>query len=99
MKKREEEIKDARDKLCEFKAYPFIRGFIAGAQWADSHPKNPWRDAKKEQPKDDDPVFLSFQGIECVGEYANDQKLWYAHGGGLVEPEYWMPIPPLPKED
>ena len=46
--KREEEIKQAMDKICEFKAYPFNRGFVAGALWADEHPK---KDLPKEYEK------------------------------------------------
>ena len=106
MKTREEEIKEAKDKICEFKAYPFNRGFIAGVQWADEHPKNPWRDAAKDPPKEmnidhtSDAVIVFWQGGEIGSAiYNHDWNKWVGmhYGEDVATPLFWMPVLPLPK--
>ncbi len=51
MKTRDEEIKQfalERNSDGDFDSNDGYQGLIEGAQWADEHPKNPWRDAKND---------------------------------------------------
>lgn len=78
----------------------FKEGFLAGAQWADQHPVNPWHDASKELPKMSG-LYLVYNGrtFRTIG-YNKEQNCWcvslWVIAGDI---KYWMPIPELPKED
>lgn len=94
---REEEI-----KLTSVRCYKGItvqnQAFVEGAQWADEHPKNPWRDAKKELPKDKGVrIFVSYAGIQSSAYYYGN-NYWSVEGYGFCDfVDYWMPIPETPK--
>lgn len=78
--------------------------FLAGARWADEHPKNPWRDARKELPKGGDKIICSFiydgkrgfgfSKIRDAGGYPIIKGVLYF---GVTSCDYWMPLPELPK--
>ena len=57
MKTREEEIEAKAEELSkticanELTQLKTFKALVEMAQWADEHPKNPWRDAKKDPPK------------------------------------------------
>ena len=68
------------------------------AQWADEHPKNPWRDASKEPPKSEDEVFIYAGGVTMIGRYIQDENIWRVPVFGVIDDaDYWMPKPELPK--
>ena len=102
---REEEIRQAAEKNATERAGYLVQGianaaFYDGAKWADEHPKNPWRDAKKELPEKinkfySDFVFVAYSvngefrfGIDRY-DFAREEF------GSHVHAEYWMPIPEL----
>lgn len=59
--------------------------------------RNPWRDAKKELPKEGERVFVSYAGLKSSAYYYGDGQ-WSVEGYGLCDfVDYWMPIPELPK--
>lgn len=74
---------------------------VLGMMWADEHPKNPWRDAKTDPPKEGQEVFAHVPNL-CGGEYC---KLTYlgnyrwSQDDGEWTTEFnnnevlWMPIP------
>lgn len=101
MARKEEIYKAARDYLFNFFIPSGVRieewntCFEAGAKWADEHPKNLWRDAKNDPPKDMKPVVGYDDGIIGVYEYSPEEKIWSI--GMLISdaPEYWVPIPKL----
>lgn len=103
---REEEIKDTANSYFYLGEDDRIEErrmcFIGGAQWADEHPKNPWRDAKKDPPKDDRDVFIKWgkndpaQRLHGVGSY--HKSLFPENNGWSInDVTHWMPIPELEK--
>ena len=72
---------------------------IANLQEEVERLKNPWRDAKKELPKENTSVFINFNGEAfSYSGFVDPNGRWYCYGSGYVRtPEYWMPIPPLPE--
>lgn len=88
-------------------AWPYIddvqayRGFILGADWADTHQH--WRDAEEElptHPAADSMTSLRVvvtDGYTCdLGYYCYDEQRWYT----MIEDikiTHWAPLPELPK--
>lgn len=105
MTRKEEIYKATRDYLFNFFIPSGVRVeewntcFEAGANWADEHPKNPWRDASKELPKSANEVFIYAGGVTTIGRYIQDENIWRVPVFGAIEDaEYWMPIPELKEE-
>lgn len=102
MKTREEEIREAawdRTNYPDCENYCTQRLstiFEAGAQWADEHPKNPWRDAKKDPPRDG-------EWFVAITDLMNGLKVPVVGRIGIDifiqafkrRYQYWMPIQPL----
>lgn len=83
--------------------------FIAGALWADNHPKNFWHSvAEGDLPpkaKNNNRIEYSIQVLLCfdndnvaLGCYDYTYKGWYV-GLQNVHPTHWMEIPKLPKKE
>lgn len=75
--------------------------FISGVQWADEHPKNPWRSILDEMPPVKQTVlFLDTNGKPRLGYNNIDQKSATVGADSPSEKvtlQYWMPIPEAPK--
>lgn len=80
------------------------------AEWADEHPKNPWRNAKIELPVEKNVKSISIdcfirtsKGLYFSAFYDYQFKDWYIDGHGyssintLGYVTHWMPIPETPK--
>ena len=103
---REEEIKKASDKLSNSCSKTFKMGFEVGAMWADANPKSPWISVEDDLPcnykelinksyEDETLPVISFvHGYVCLSEMQRVNEKWYWKGN---EPDYWFPIPKLPK--
>ena len=71
-------------------------------KWANEHPKNPWRDVKKEQPKDGEWCLFKFttpswsHGLYEARQMPNMAMNDYIKSGEIIG---WMPIPEPPKGD
>lgn len=102
---REEEIRRAAEAYdTNNERYQYI--FTEGAEWADSHR---WHKASEELPKEtckvltcedngrNEAIFLrvAMYVIEDNGE----GHFIECHYCDKIEPDYWMEIPELPKED
>lgn len=70
-------------------------------QWADEHPKNPWRDAKKELPEKINKFFSDFvlvmytrggKPYPSITRYDYDCGIWE-----IDNVTHWMPFPQPPK--
>ena len=86
-------------------------GLKQGLEIADNEPASPWISVKSYFPRNfeelispDDRRYTKYViGLDCRGrivltrmkKYNDFSGNWYWDG---VEPEYWMPIPKLPKE-
>lgn len=83
--------------------------FIAGAEWADEHPKSPWIKFTEKYPPQQEPIIIAVKNKNkeygiwlydlCMffgGDYT-DNKNWENKINWEI-PIYWMPIPNLPKE-
>ncbi len=71
------------------------RAFVAGAQWADSHPASPWVNVKERLPEEGQIVIMANQyGVRMITEYGENVLTKIANN---VHPTHWMPIPELPK--
>lgn len=96
--KRTEEITKA---ALEFSpCNPYIRDiFIAGALWADNHPKNFWHSvANGELPKSCGRYIVMAQNGYChTCQYHTDDRYW-GTVGYQSDIKYWMEIPELPTE-
>lgn len=95
MTREEEKIKAGRDFIIRNygKQIPTLLAFEAGFDSADENPKNQWRDAMVDPPKDIKPVVGYVDGIIDVYEYSPEEKIWSI--GMLLSdaPEYWIPMP------
>lgn len=106
---REEEVRSeaynskALSEYCflpEEEGRAYIKGYVAGAEWADAHPKNPWRDAVKDPPKDGEWCLFRFadiswtHGLYGVGQMPNMAISDYIKHGEVIG---WMPIPETPE--
>lgn len=58
---------DAFSDMMDF--FNASQEFIAGAQWADSHPKNPWISVKDRLPDNNCVVFVSLDGTEYLSAH------------------------------
>lgn len=71
-----------------------LRAFSAGAEWADSHPKNPWISVKEQLPEESDWVFVAGgkYGYTCLfyckGKFYSD----FSIGTYDSSITHWMPI-------
>lgn len=99
---REEEIEQfalERNSDGDFDSNDGYQGLIEGAQWADEHPKNPWRDARKELPVDYKSVLIRYgEDYAHYGIYRYNHERCYWENMSLYHmtpPDYWMPIPEL----
>lgn len=107
MKTRDEEIKQATEiawtrvpdiiKNDFIKRTVFNQGAYELAKWADEHPRNQWKDAKNDPPKDMKPVIGYADGWICLYEYSPEEKIWSVGLFICDAPVYWMPVPELPK--
>lgn len=83
------------------------RGFIAGAKWADNNPILPWINVKNDLPcnhkellnakYETKEVFILKSGGFPDVDYMlkiGEKWVWFTN----KSPEFWMPIPKLPKE-
>lgn len=83
--------------------------FVAGAKWADEHPKSPWISVKDDLPYNHKELLLS-TGYHTVSVFTykkggavgidnmiirNGKWEWEAWKENYL---YWMPIPNFPKE-
>lgn len=66
-------------------------------KWADEHPKNPWRDARKELPVEDRVYYTAGKEGRQEAFYKKESNTWIGFFG-TIEPSFWMPIHELPKE-
>lgn len=75
-------------------------GFIAGAKWADEHPKSPWISVKERLPKEDVDVIIHtrFQGV-FVGNFrglsSDNHPIWeISNYNGyyydIYDVDYWI---------
>lgn len=81
-------------------------GFEVGVMWADNNPKTPWIDTEDDLPcnhkelisksNEDEtlPVISFLHDDVYLNKMQKVNKQWYWKGD---EPEYWFPIPKLPK--
>lgn len=88
---------EARSAIIDFTP----KAFIAGIEWADEHPKNPWISVKDRLPKDRDHVFTA--GGTCAYSILlyHDGRFYQSLQQGLYDGgvTYWMPIPELTFDD
>jgi hypothetical protein len=71
----------------------FKEGFIAGAQWAETHPH--WHDVS-EKPKEYG-VYLTIDKSGWISETWFDQNEWHDTYDDSTVTMYWMPLPALPE--
>lgn len=79
--------------------------FIRGAEWADKNPQSPWISVKDDLPCNssyltssvctDDVIVYEYGKIYNSYMRRDVNNEWYWAKG---KPQYWMPIPKLPKE-
>ena len=95
---REEEIKFAANEDILYRdSVVAIDRFIAGAEWADEHPKSPWISVEDRLPEYGELVLAVIEGEVCLCECATDDGVWFERGLTTDKPTYWMPIPEIPK--
>ena len=78
----------------------FSEGFVAGAEWADQHPKSSWISVEERLPELFEYVLCTYKDEDYVvdmwvikGEGDNATTEWKSGN----QYTHWMPIPPLPK--
>lgn len=102
---REETLQKFKHDYCkEFHTeelqYVAERAFQVGLDVADSHPKNPWKDTKKELPEYDKLVIGIFEdGSICGCKCSPEERIWFIDMLVTDPPVYWMLIPEPPKEE
>lgn len=105
---REEEIRQAADKYvdnfgCKKKDTPVLSayylGYVAGAEWADEHPQNPWISVEDRLPEKinkfmSEPVLCRYtrgnKEYYHVSQYDYEFDEWQ-----ISNVTHWMPIPEL----
>ena len=98
---REEQIKEAARVRADQYDHPSkwsdtYYGFIDGAKWADKHPQ--WIPVEEELPKaSGDYIICEKRGFVREAHYFELDDLWMLHGGALVSPTHWMPMPMPPQ--
>lgn len=113
---REEEIYKAAENNTEieccsvaeddFEVCDITDSFIAGAKWADDHPKSPWISVNDDLPYKheklthsnytDRVLVLSRHGFSEVAFMSKIGDAW--EWNTFIVVLYWMPIPNFPKE-
>lgn len=101
---REEQISIAS---CAYGSRGSSIDFTAGAKWADSNPKSPWISVEEDLPCNHKELLNAecqtkeVFTLKCGGFTDVDYMLkidgkwiWFEY----KSPEFWMPIPKLPKE-
>ncbi len=98
---REEEIIADYEAALNCKLSNDDKEFILNVlQWADLHPKNPWRDAKKEKPDEGVVVNVAFRGIDKIRygcDVYHEDFGWEGYDEDAIVA--WMPIPELSIEE
>ena len=75
-----------------------INDFCAGWRAADQHPH--WIPVKEERPKaSGDYIICEKRGFVREAHYFELDDLWMLHGGALVSPTHWMPLPEAPRKE
>lgn len=74
MKTRDEEINKAYDKWQDDLECSERTVWQCACRWADEHPKNPWRDVKKELPKEKCKVYVLKNGVPDFAIYTGRKK-------------------------
>ena len=105
MKREEEILKAAAAEIpsCGDMAEPERSAFLAGANWADENPKNPWHHIGDQMPKDREKIFFCkkdgamYYGwfderMQCFLTIDPDCTKWTINGV-----THWMPIPEIKK--
>lgn len=108
---REEEIRQAAKEIWCGESFNCTAAFREGVKWADEHPKSPWISVKERLPKRpkskynyDNMYFVTREGssMAFVAIFHKNRK-WYIPDHmqytEIVAPDYWMPIPELPKKE
>lgn len=108
---REEEIRQAAlERGCIERTAEYY-GFIEGARYSDQHPKSPWISVNERLPKRskskynyDNMYFVAREGCSMAfvailhknGKWYIPDHMQYTE---IVAPDYWMPMPKLPKTE
>ncbi len=78
----------------------FSEGFVAGAEWADQHPKSSWISVEERLP--DEGLVIARYNAGLAFSYYMLSK-WIVQCAAIGRPRiyetptHWMPIPELPK--
>jgi hypothetical protein len=102
---REEEIEERASEYAQYDAFANCniddvwRGFVEGAQWADSLPANRWhKNIDGDLPKESGRYLVMAQNGYChTCKYKADSRYWDTVGY-QSDIKYWMEIPELPTE-
>lgn len=102
---REEKIEERASEYAQYDAFANCniddvwRGFVEGAQWADSHPANLWhKNIDGDLPKKSGRYLVMAQNGYChTCQYCTDDRYWDTVGY-QSDIKYWMEIPELPTE-
>ena len=102
---REEEIEERASEYAQYDAFANCniddvwRGFVEGAQWADSHPANHWhKNIDGDLPKESGRYLVMAQNGFChTCKYKADSRYWDTVGY-QSDIAYWMEIPDLQTE-
>ena len=103
MKREEEILKAAAAEIPSSgdMEEPERRAFLAGAEWADEHPKYYWISVKDGLPEIGQSVLIYLQqehccahAVKCAG--TDEWHVWGTNTNIIGNVTYWMPIPPIP---
>ena len=109
---REEEIEERASEYAQYDAFANCniddvwRGFVEGAQWADSHPANLWHSVKDgDLPKESKGDLFNLTLLICMPNgrmfpayYDIKENIFADEFNDVIKIEYWMEIPELPTE-
>jgi hypothetical protein len=96
---REAEIAEAARKRCPVNIVK-VGYFMQGARWADAHPENKWHGFDETPDGFVEAVIVGCCNEFHIGCYRPNEKEWidYETGDQICPPDWWMPIPELPKQ-